>query len=73
MFEIIISGGFLGKTLGNLIVNFDKKSPIDLAIPLAKDVLPNLTTKATSFFLFLLKSLSHKKNQVYELIVLVKQ
>ena len=43
--KIIQSGQFLGKTLGNL----GKKVLADLPVPLAKDVLPKLTTKATSF------------------------
>ena len=46
--KIIQSAGFLGKTLGNGIGNLGKKTLIDLAVPLAKDVLPKLTTKATS-------------------------
>ena len=40
--NIIQSGGFRCKTLGN----FDKKVLLDLALPLAKDVLPKLATKA---------------------------
>ena len=42
--KIIQSGGFLGKTLGKL----GKKVLLDLAVCLAKDVLPKLATKATS-------------------------
>ena len=42
--KIIQSPGFLGKTFGKL----GKKVLLDLAIPLAKDVLPNLATIATS-------------------------
>ena len=42
--KIIQSRGFLGKTFGKL----GKKVLLDLAIPLAKDVLPNLATIATS-------------------------
>ena len=40
---VIQSVGFLGKTLGNL----GKKVLLDLAVPLAKDVLPKLATKVT--------------------------
>ena len=42
--KIIRSGGFLGKIIGNL----GKKVLLDLLVPLVKDVLPNLATKATS-------------------------
>ena len=42
--KIIQSGEFLGKTLGKL----GKKVLLDLAVCLAKDVLPKLATKATS-------------------------
>ena len=44
--KIIQSGRFLGKTLGKL----GKEVLLDLAVPLAKDVLvlPKLATKATS-------------------------
>ena len=42
--KMIQSGGFLGKTLGKL----GKKVLLDLAVCLAKDVLPKLATKATS-------------------------
>ena len=42
--KLIKSGGFLGKTLGNL----GKKVLLDFAVPLIKDVLPKLATKATS-------------------------
>ena len=50
--KIIESGRFLGKTLGNVIGNLDKKKPLkDLAVPFAKDALPNLATKATSSML----------------------
>ena len=41
--EIIQLGGFLGKTVGKL----GKKVLLGLAVPLAKDVLPKLSTKAT--------------------------
>ena len=44
MSKIILSGESLGKTLGNL----GKKVVLDLAVPLAKDVLPKLATKGTS-------------------------
>ena len=42
--KTIQSGGFLFKTLSNL----SKKVLLDLAVPLAKVVLPKLATKATS-------------------------
>ena len=42
--KIIQSEGFLGKTLGNL----GKKVLLDLAAPLAIEVLPKLATKAIS-------------------------
>ena len=42
MSKIIQSWGFCGKTLGNL----GKKALLDLAVPLAKDVLPKIPTKA---------------------------
>ena len=42
--KIIRSGGFLGKTLGNLITNV----LLDLTAPLDNDVLPKLANKATS-------------------------
>ena len=42
--KIVQSGGFLSKTLGNL----GKSVLLDLAVPLAKDVLPKLATKANS-------------------------
>ena len=45
--KIIQPGGFLGKTSGNL----GKKVLIDLTVTLAKDVLPQLASKATSFLL----------------------
>ena len=45
--KIISSGGFLGKTLGNL----GKKALLDFAVPLTKDVLLKLANKATSFVL----------------------
>ena len=38
----------LGKMLGNMTGNLDKKSLTDLAVPLAKLFLPNLETKAIS-------------------------
>ena len=34
--------------LGNMMSNLGKKKLLDLAVPLAKDVLPKLATKATS-------------------------
>ena len=39
--------GFLGKRLGNMMGNLVKKELLDLAVPLAKNVLPKLATKAT--------------------------
>ena len=45
--KIIKSGGFLGKALSRVIHNLGKKVLIDLAVTLAKDVLPVLTIKAT--------------------------
>ena len=47
--KIIQSGGCPGKTLGNMMGNLHKKALIDLAVPLVKDVLHKLATKATSF------------------------
>ena len=47
MSKIIQSVGFLGKTLGNIMNNLGKKALLDLAVPLAEDVLPKLATKAT--------------------------
>ena len=46
--NIIQSKGFFGKTLGNMMGKFGKKTLLDLAVPLAKDVLPNLATNANS-------------------------
>ena len=46
--ETIQSGALLGKTLGNVIGNLDKKALIDLAVSLTKDALAKLATKATS-------------------------
>ena len=43
--KIIQSGGFLDRTLGNMM---GKKTLIDLAVPLAKDILPKLATKVAS-------------------------
>ena len=48
--EITQSGGFLGKTLGNVIDNLRKKALIDLTFSLARDVLSKIVTKATSQF-----------------------
>ena len=42
--KIVQSGGFLSKTLDNL----GKSVLLDLAVPVAKDVLPKLATKANS-------------------------
>ena len=46
--KIIKSGGFLTNTFGNVIGTLGKKTLMDLAVPLAKDLLPKLATKATS-------------------------
>ena len=51
MAKIIQSVGFLGQMLGNVRGNLGKKALINLAVPLAKDVLPKLATKATSSLL----------------------
>ena len=53
---IIESGGFHGKSFGKL----RKKVLLDLAVPLAKDVLPKLATKATSSVLDKLKKKKKK-------------
>ena len=44
--KIIQSGGFFGKTIGNIISNLCKKALIYLVVPLAENVLPKLATKA---------------------------
>ena len=49
--KIIQSSRFLGKTISNL----NKKAFLDLVVPLAKDVLRKLPTKATSSVLEKLK------------------
>ena len=49
--KIIQSSRFLGKTISNL----NKKALLDLVVPLAKDVLRKLPTKATSSVLEKLK------------------
>ena len=46
--KLIQSGRFLRKTLGNVIGNLGKKALIELAVPLAKNGLSKLVTKATS-------------------------
>ena len=43
--KIIKLGGFLVKTLGNMMCSLGKKT-LDIAIFLAKDVLPKLETKS---------------------------
>ena len=43
--KIIQSGRFLGNMIGNL----GKKALTDLAVPLVKDILPKLATKASNF------------------------
>ena len=45
LYKIIQSRGSLGKTLGNVIDNLGRKSLIDLAVLLAKDISPKLATK----------------------------
>ena len=44
--QITQSGGVLSKTFSNMRGKIGKEELIDLAVPLAKDVLPNLATKA---------------------------
>ena len=43
--KIIKLGGFLVKTLGNIMCSLSKKT-LDIAVFLAKDVLPKLETKS---------------------------
>ena len=43
--KIIQSGGFLCRTVGNVIGNLGKKALLDLAVPSAKDVIPKLQLK----------------------------
>ena len=49
--EIIQSGRFLGKMIGNtidkMVANIGRKSLLDFGVPLAKDNLPQLSTNAT--------------------------
>ena len=45
--KIIQSGGFPGKTLGNMMGNLGKKSLMDVAISLAKDAFSKLANKTT--------------------------
>ena len=40
-------GGFIDKTLGNLMGNVRKRSLVDLTVPLAKKLFPTLASKAT--------------------------
>ena len=47
----IQSGGSLSKSLGNMMGDLGKKALLELAVPLAEDVLPRLATKAISFVL----------------------
>ena len=47
----IQSGGSLSKSLGNTMGDLGKKALLELAVPLAEDVLPRLATKAISFVL----------------------
>ena len=46
--KLLESGEFLSKTLGNMMSTFDKKLLLDFAVPLVKDILDKLITKATS-------------------------
>ena len=41
------SGGFLGKTFGNMLSNLGKKTLFEFGVPLSKDFLSKLITKAT--------------------------
>ena len=43
----IIQSGHFGKTIDNIMSNLGKKALLDLAAPLAKDVLLKLVTKTT--------------------------
>ena len=47
MSTIVQSGGFLGKTLGNVMSNSGKFALLELDVPLAKNVLPKLATTVT--------------------------
>ena len=47
LFKIIQSGWFFAKTLRNMIGIYAKKTLLDFADPLPKNVLPKLATKAT--------------------------
>ena len=47
LFKIIQSGWFLAKTLRNMIGIYAKKTLLDFADPLPKNVLSKLATKAT--------------------------
>ena len=55
IFKTVWSVGFLGRMLGNMMGNFGQKALIDLVLPLAKYVLPDLTTKETSSILYKLE------------------
>ena len=61
------SGGFLGKTFGNMMSSLDKKALLDLVICLAKDTLLKLATKTTSFVLdkFEIKKDEQEKDSLY--------
>ena len=61
--KIIKSGGFLGKTLGNMIGNLSKKALLGLAVPLKKDVLPKLAIKTTLSVLNKFEKKKKKKNK----------
>ena len=65
--KIIKSGGFLGKTLGNMIGNLSKKALLGLAVPLKKDVLPKLAIKTTLSVLNKFEKKKKKKKLVMEL------
>lgn len=49
MSKLIQSGGFIGKTLRDLIRNLSKKAQIGLAVPLPQNYLHKLVTKRNSF------------------------
>ena len=51
MSKIVESVKCLGKTLDNIMGTVGKKALLDLAVPLAKDFLSKLATKATSYLL----------------------
>ena len=68
--KIIKSGGFLGKTLGNMIGNLSKKALLGLAVPLKKDVLPKLAIKTT---LSVLNKFEKKKKKKKKVVMELKE